>query len=252
MFLFINGSLGIILIGIALGTFFTGGNFIRNDMNLSHWVMSSYGLEAVFHPFNVVFGITLFCLARVQAGLYFINNIQMKSVTDRAKKQLRNDTIFFLGFFLLCSALLLTMSGYTIGEELVYVEPFKFLKNFLANPLLLVLFVCGVFLILFALYITLFKGSKKGIFFSGAGTVMAALSLLCLLGFNDTAIYPSLADTQSTLSIANASASHYTLSVMSYVSLGVPFVLGYIYLVWRSMDATKISSEEIEADDHHY
>jgi cytochrome d ubiquinol oxidase subunit II len=251
-FLFINGSLGVILLGIVIGTFFTGGHFIRNDMNLSHWTLSSYGLEAILHPFNVIFGLMLFCLARIQAELYFLNNIQVPSILARTKKQLRNDALCFLGFFLLCAVLLLSMSGYTIEGELVRVESFKFLKNFLAMPVLLVLFLLGTLLVLYALFIALFKGSKKGIWFSGFGSVMVALSLLCLLGFNNTPIYPSLADAQSSLSLANSSGSHYTLTVMSYVSLGVPFVLGYIYLVWRSMDAIKISSEEIEADEHHY
>jgi cytochrome d ubiquinol oxidase subunit II len=107
-------------------------------------------------------------------------------------------------------------------------------------------------LIIYALYIALFKNSTKGVWFSGVGTVLVVFALLNLLGFNNTPIYPSLTDLQSSLTIANSSSSHYTLTVMSYVSLGVPFVLGYIYLVWRSMDAAKITSKEIEADHHHY
>lgn len=251
-FLFINGSLGVILIGTALGTLYTGGNFIRNEMNFSQWSLPTYGLEAVLNPFNVVFGITLFLLARVQAELYFLSNIEVEAIVKRTRNRLKNDALIFLGFFILCSILLLSMDGFSVKEGVVFVESFKFLKNFLAMPLLLILFIVGLVLIIYALYIALFKNSTKGVWFSGVGTVLVVFALLNLLGFNNTPIYPSLTDLQSSLTIANSSSSHYTLTVMSYVSLGVPFVLGYIYLVWRSMDAAKITSKEIEADHHHY
>ncbi|HHS92335.1 MAG TPA: cytochrome C oxidase assembly protein, partial [Campylobacterales bacterium] len=129
---------------------------------------------------------------------------------------------------------------------------YKFLFNILESPLLLAGIVLGLGLILFALYSTLYKGSRKSIWFHGFGTVILVTTILSLIGFNHTAIYPSLSDINSSLSIVNSSGSHYTLTAMSYVSLMVPFVLAYIYFVWRSMDKTKISSEEIEADSHHY
>ncbi len=251
-FLYLNGSVGIILIGVALGTFFTGGHFIRNEMNLSAWITDTYGLEALSNPFNVALGFTIFFLARVQASLYFINNIEEMSIIERARKQLRWNALLFLGSFLLTTAMLLWMhgAGYKNGEFVVTEN--KFLWNLLSSPLILAGFLSGVILVLFALYTALLKGSRKGICFSGIGTVLTVTSILSLLGYNHTAIYPSLVDLQSSLSIENASGSHYTLTAMSYVSLFVPFVLGYIYLVWRSMDKTKITSEEIEADHHHY
>lgn len=251
-FLYINGSVGIILIGIAVGTLFTGGNFIKNDMNLSAWTLPTYGLEAVLNPFNIAFGLTLFFLARVQAELYFLNNIAEEIIIKNTRKQLLKDALLFVGFFLLITAMLLMMSGFSYQGEVITIVEYKFLGNFLANPLLLILFVSGTFLVLFAIFIALFKKSTQGIWFSGVGTVMVVLSLFCLLGFNNTAIYPSLSDIQSSLTIENSSGSHYTLSAMSYVSLAVPLVLTYIYFVWRSMDKEKITSEEIEADAHHY
>ncbi len=251
-FLLINGSLGIILIGTALGTLYTGGHFIKNDMNLSAWTSHWYGLEAVLNPFNVIFGLTLFFLARAQASLYFINNIAEPVIVQRAKNQLRIDALFFLGFFIMVAVMLLLMPGIGYHDHQFEVINYKFLHNLLANPTIVLGLLLGVVLVLYAFYSTLFKGSLKGIWFSGIGTVMSVVSLLCLLGFNQTAIYPSLSDIQSSLSIENASGSHYTLSVMSYVSLAVPVVLGYIYLVWRSMDKEKITSEEIESDHHHY
>lgn len=251
-FLFINGSVGIILIGIAVGTLFTGGNFVRTPMNLASWTLPTYGLEGVLHPFNVVLGFVLFFLARVQAEMYFINNIGEEEILKNTKRQLFKDAVFFVGFFVLCAIMLLLLSGVGFEDGKFVVIANKFLLNFLASPILLVLFLLGTLLVLFALFITLFKGSKKGIWFSGVGTVLVVLSLLCLLGFNNTAIYPSLADLQSSLSIQNASGSHYTLTAMSYVSLGVPFVLAYIYFVWKSMDKEKVTVSEIEADSHHY
>ncbi len=251
-FLYINGSLGIILIGIALATLYTGGHFIKNDMNLSAWTNHTYGLEAVLNPFNVAFGLTVFFLARVQASLYFINNIAEESIVQRARKQLKTDALLFLAFFLVVAFSLGMLSGVAYDDSGFKVVEHKFFWNLLASPVLLISLLLGVVLVLFALYTTLFKASTKGVWFSGVGTVLTVVSLLSLLGFNQTAIYPSLSDIGSSLSIENSSGSHYTLSAMSYVSLMVPFVLGYIYLVWKSMDKEKITSEEVESDHHHY
>ncbi|MDX1809288.1 MAG: cytochrome d ubiquinol oxidase subunit II [Sulfurospirillaceae bacterium] len=251
-FLFINGSLGVILIGVALGTLFTGGNFVRTDMNLSAWVSPAYGLEGVLHPFNVALGLTLLFLARIQAAMYFVNNIDEEAIVKNTIRQLKNDALFFIGFFVVTIVMLLNLDGFSYGKNGFFIQHHKFLLNFLANPILLALFLIGTLSVLFALYATIFKGSKKSIWYSGVGVVMVSLSLLCLLGFNATAIYPSLADMQSSLNIQNSSSSHYTLASMSYVSLGVPFVLGYIYFVWKAMDKKKITSAEIEADSHHY
>ncbi|DAB31985.1 MAG TPA: cytochrome C oxidase assembly protein [Sulfurospirillum sp. UBA11407] len=252
MFLFINGSVGIILIGIAVGTLFTGGNFVKDDMNLSSWTLKTYGLEGVLNPFNVALGFTLFFLARVQAELYFLNNIAEKEIVKNTRIQLVKDAVLFVGFFVLVTVMLLFMSGFAYAGENVFVVEYKFLANFLASPILLILFLTGTLLVLYAIFISLFKNSTKGIWFSGVGTVFVVLSLFCLLGFNNTTIYPSLSDISSSLTIQNSSGSHYTLTAMSYVSLGVPFVLAYIYFVWKSMDKEKVTSAEIEADSHHY
>lgn len=252
LFLYINGSLGIILIGIALATFYTGGSFIVNDMNLSRWVKPTYGLEAVLNPFNVLFGLTIFFLARAQASLYFINNIAEEPIVQRARKQLRYDGGFFLVAFIAVAVMMMLLSGVAYDEQGAKVVEYLFFKNLMSSPAILIALLVGVVLVLYALYSTLFKESRKGIWFSGIGTVLTVLALLSLIGFNNTMIYPSLADIGSSLSIENSSGSHYTLSVMSVVSLLVPFVLGYIFLVWRSMDAEKITSKEIESDHHHY
>jgi len=251
-FLYINGSVGIILIGIALATFYTGGNFIKNDMNLSAWTNHTYGLEAVLNPFNVAFGLTIFFLARAQASLYFINNINEPNIVQRARKQLKVDAFLFLAFFLVVTVTLSMLSGVAYDESGFKVVEHQFFWNLVTSPLILVSLLTGVVLVLFAFYITMFKASTKGVWFSGVGTVLTVVSILSLLGFNQTAIYPSLSDIASSLTIENSSGSHYTLTAMSYVSLMVPFILGYIYLVWKSMDKEQITSEEVESDHHHY
>lgn len=254
IFLFINGSLGIILVGTALGTLFTGGNFIVNEMHLSHWTKPSYGLEAVLNPFNVAFGFMLFFLARVQAALYFLNNIADKEIQRRSRIVVMYESMIFLILFLYVAYSILTMNGYNYdpASKVVNIEAYKFLHNFLQMPVIALLFLLGVILLLWGMALGSFLKSTKGIWFSGLGTVLVVISLFLILGYNHTAYYPSLADMQSSLTIENSSGSRYTLVAMSYVSLMVPFVLGYIIVVWRAMDRDPITADEIQNDPHHY
>jgi len=254
VFLFINGSLGIILIGIALGTLFTGGNFIVNDMNLSHWTKSSYGLEGALNFFNVAFGLMLFFLARIQAVLYFTNSINNDAIVRRANIVLKYETWIFLLFFLYVVGSIVTMSGYTYDPQskVVSVEAYKFLHNLIAMPVVAGMIAVGTISLLWGIASTLWLKSKKGIWFSGVGTILVVIGLVLLLGYNHTTFYPSLADMQSSLTIENSSGSHYTLVAMSYVSLMVPFVLSYIAWAWHVMDKTKITIDEVQNDAHHY
>ena len=252
--LFINGSAGVFLIGAAVATLFTGGNFIVDTMNLSHWTTKSYGLEALLDPFNLAFGLMLFFLARIQGSMYFLNNVAEESIALRARKSIRTNALFFLPLFIGVAAAILLMNGhgYDPQSKTVEIVAFKFLKNFMAMPVLALMLLAGTLLVLFSLYITLFKESNKGIWSSGLGTVLVVMSLFLVLGLNNTAYYPSLSDMQSSLSIENSSGSHYTLTAMSYVSLFVPAVLAYIIVVWRAMDREPITIDEVESDSHHY
>ncbi|MBU1669372.1 cytochrome d ubiquinol oxidase subunit II [bacterium] len=252
IFLYINGSLGIFLIGVALATLYTGGNFIKNEMNFSSWTTETYGLEALLNPFNLSFGLVVFFLARVGALLYFMNNLDHEHILKRARIQLKTDALLFLAFFLLMLAMLFLMSGLTYNSEGFFVVEHKFFFNLIETPLLLISFIIGVGLVLYGLYRALFKKATNAVWFNGIGIIITVTTLLSLIGFNQTSIYPSLSDIDSSLTIVNSSGSHYTLVAMSYVSLMVPFVLGYIFVVWKSMDQTKITSQEIEADSHHY
>jgi len=251
--LYINGSLGIFLIGVALATLFSGGNFVVNDMHLSHWTKSSYGLEALLNPFNVAFGLMLVFLARLQGALYFYNAVEEKTILSRIKGVVVQNGFFFVVLFLFVSAVILTSDGYVYDQKgMVHLVELKFFHIFLDEPFLLVLFVLGVGTLLFGIYRAVFKNDTKAIFFTGVATVLVVTVLLLILGVDHSIYYPSLADPQSSLSIENSSGSYYTLSVMSVVSLLVPVVLGYIVAVWRSMDKNKLTIDEIKSDPHHY
>ncbi len=252
LFLYINGSIGIFLIGVAVGALFTGGHFVRNDMNLSHWTTPYYGLEAILNPFNFVLGLTVVFLARVQAGMYFINSIGERSIIEKTKTQLTKDSLLFVIFFIITAVMLLLHSGVVYKNGSFQVEKYQFLLNFLANPIILILFLIGTISVLYAIYATLFKNSQKGIWFSGIGTVLVIFSVFCLIGYNNTSVYPSLSDLSSSLTIENSSGSHYGLSAMAYASLFIPFVLGYIILAWRSMNKDKITVKEVESDPDSY
>lgn len=254
VFMFINGSLGIILIGIAVGTLFSGGNFIINDMHLSHWTKPSYGLEAAFDFFNLAFGFMLFFLARLLASLYFINAIDDEDIVSRSKIVLKYETWIFLILFAYVVCTLLTMNGYNydMQTKVVNIEAMKYLHNFLAMPVVTGMFVFGALILLAGIGLALFRNSDKGIWLAGIGTVLVVISLFFILGYNHTAYYPSLANIQSSLSIENSSGSYYTLKTMAYVSLLVPFVLVYIIIVWRAMNRDKITVDEVKNDPHHY
>jgi len=252
--LFINGSLGIFLIGVALGTLYTGGYFVVNEMHLSHWTKASYGLEALLVPFNVAFGLMLVFLSRIQGALYLYNNLENKALEQRTRKALKQNTILFLPLFLYVAGSMLFQTGYSYDAHsyVVSTESMKLLHNLMAYPLLGILLLIGVATLLYAIYTALFTYNRRAVWFSSLGTVLTVTVLLFILGINHTVYYPSLADLQSSLTIENSSGSHYTLFVMAIVSLLVPVVLGYIFLVWRSMDKTKMTIEEVKSDAHHY
>ncbi len=252
-FLFINGSLGIILIGAALGTLFSGGNFVINSMHLSHWTKNSYGLEALLNPFNVAFGFMLFFLARIQAALYFINSIDNENIVKKAKAVLKYESPVFLILFAYVAFYIFSTTGYSYdpATKAVSKEAFKYLHNLTAMPLVAITLGLGVLLLLAGIIAGL-KLSSKGVWFSGIGTILVVIALFLILGYNHTAYYPSLADMQSSLTIENSSGSRYTLTAMSYVSLMVPFVLAYIIWAWRAMNSKKATIAEIKSNPHHY
>ena len=117
-------------------------------------------------------------------------------------------------------------------------------------PLILVLFLIGVVAVLTGLGISLLKKSSNGIWFTGAGTVFAVLSLFLIAGYNNTAFYPSNFNLQNSLTIRNSSSSLFTLKAMSIVSLLIPFVLLYIWYAWKAINIKKLTPDEMKEDGH--
>ena len=263
IFLMINGIGGPVLLGTAVATFFTGSEFTVNKDQLmevgmpviSAWSNPLHGLEAAFNVWNLCLGLAVFFLSRVQAILYFINNINDSDLGARCRKQLVPNALLFLFFFLAFLIRLMFSDGFavdpTTGE--VYMQPFKYLINLIEMPVILAVLLTGIVAVLFGIGKTVVsKKFSKGIWFCGAGTVLTVLSLFLIAGYNNTAYYPSTVDLQSSLTIFNSSSSLFTLKVMSYVSILVPFVLAYIFYAWRALDLHKIDSQEMSSGNHSY
>jgi cytochrome d ubiquinol oxidase subunit II len=254
IFLFLNGLLGPLLIGTAVGTFFNGAMFSLDDMNRVTWGTPFRGLEAVLTFHNLALGLAVLFLSRVLGLLYFMNSIENTAIYERSKIQLLYNSVPFLVFFLYFVIALLFKDGFAYQPETgaITIEPYKYLHNLVAMPVNTFMLLIGVVGVLWGIVSTLLKGGTKGIWFAGGGTVLTVWALLILAAFNHTSFYPSVFDLQSSLTIENASSSRFTLVAMSYVSLFVPFVLGYIWYAWKAMNNKKISTEELEQEHHVY
>ena len=254
-----NGIIGPLLLGGAVATFFNGSNFVVDKGNLtsfqpviSHWANASYGLDALLDPWNLVFGLAVFFLARILGTLYIINNVDDENIRSRSSVRLVGCTITFLIFFLAFLVRTLLKEGFAVDPStgLIVMEPMKYLHNLIAMWPLLIVFAVGVVLLLYGVGRTIVsKTYIKGIWPAGIGVVLAVLALLLCAGWNDTAFYPSNADLQSSLTIANSCSSEFTLRTMFYVSLLVPFVVAYIAYVWYAMDKEKLTKEEVSDEE---
>ncbi len=270
--LIINGIVGPLLLGGAVATFFNGSNFLIDKGNItnslqpviSRWANASHGLDALLDPWNVVLGLAVLMLARILGMLYIKNNIDHQEIQERCTRQLPWNALLFLLFFLPFLIRLMIKDGFStaagagmsaaaeagmsaVSSGSITLESMKYLHNLLEMPILLVILLIGVVLVLFGI----FKSSRsveyrKGIWFTGIGTVLTVLVLLLIAGWNNTAYYPSNIDLQSSLTLANSCSSEFTLRTMAIVSLLIPFVLAYIIFAWRAIDRKRITQEEIE------
>ena len=270
--LIINGIVGPLLLGGAVATFFNGSNFLIDKGNItnslqpviSRWANASHGLDALLDPWNVVLGLAVLMLARILGMLYIKNNIEHQQIQERCTRQLPWNALLFLLFFLPFLIRLMIKDGFSTAAEAgmsaaaeagmsavssgsITLESMKYLHNLLEMPILSALLSIGIVLVLFGI----FKSSRsvqyrKGIWFTGIGTVLTVLVLLLIAGWNHTAYYPSNIDLQSSLTLANSCSSEFTLRTMAIVSLLIPFVLAYIVFAWRAIDRKHITQEEIE------
>lgn len=263
-FLTLNGIIGPLLLGGAVATFFEGSNFIIAKDNLvdagaitpiiSRWANASHGLDALLNPWVLVLGFAVVFLARVLGILYVMNNVADEDIRSRGSVRLVGAAVPFLLLFVAYLVHVLLKDGFAYNDEgIIYMEPYKYLNNFLEMWYLLVLLLIGVVLVLFGIGKTIFsRGYNGGIWPAGIGTVLTVLALLLSCAWNHTAYYPSTADLQSSLTLVNSCSSEFTLRTMFYVSLLVPFVLAYIIYAWRAIDKKKITKEELQGDDHAY
>ena len=262
VFLTINGFLAPLLIGTAVATFFSGSPFTVDKAAagdslapvISTWDSPWHGLEAVANPWNVGFGLMVLTLAVCLGLLYMLNNIDDESLAKKLRAHLLVFGIAFVVMFLNSVFWLLTKSGFAVDADgRVFIEQYKYLHNFLAMPWVLATFIVGTLLVLAGLVWTLAcRKFRRGIWLSGAGTVLAVMSVFLVAGLNGTSYYPSITDLQSSLTLANSCSSEFTLRTMAYVSIAIPFVLAYIVYAWRSMDCKSLTSQELEETDHKY
>ena len=262
-FLVLNGILGPLLLGGAVATFFNGSNFIISKENLinefaspviSTWANASHGLDALLDPWNLVLGIAVFFLARILGILYIMNNIDDEIIRSRGSVRLIGTSVPFVLLFVAFLVHVITKDGYAYDPAtgVISLEAYKYLYNFLDMWYLLALLLVGVVLVLYGIIRTIVSRSYiGGIWPAGIGTVFTVLALLLCAGWNNTAYYPSNADLQSSLTIANSCSSYFTLNTMAIVSLLIPFVLAYIVYAWWSIDKKKLDKHELETDESY-
>lgn len=270
-FLFVNGVIAPLFLGVAVSTFFTGSSFsidksrIVNlssnvDAIISQWHSPWHGLEAIWTTDHLAFlqnlalGLAIFFLSRVIALLYIKKMVDNDNILNKTQDCLKKNSVIFLIFFLFWTIRLLFLDGFAVTPEdgVVFMEPFKYLHNLLEMPMVLILLLLGVVSVLWGIFSGIFKNSENAFWFAGVGTTLVVIALFFVAGFNNTAFYPSTYDLQSSITLANSASSKYTLIVMSYVSLMVPFVLAYIVWAWNAMDNHKISVEEIINEEIKY
>ena len=261
VFLMLNGLLAPLLIGTAVGTFFTGSSFVVNkdavaDIGapvISRWMGEWGGLEAVAVPFNVGFGLLVMTLAIVLGALYAINNINHETLREQLRRCLKKAFISFLTILVLVLLLLFTMDGFAVDAQgVVSMEEYKYLFNLIEMPAVLALFLVGAVLLVAGVVLTLLKPKfTRGIWLAGPGTVFVVMALFMIAGYNGTAYYPSTADLQSSLTIQNSSSSEFTLTAMSIVSLIIPFVVAYIAYFWYKMDRRSLTAQELKEEESY-
>ena len=249
-----NGLLAPFLVGTAVGTFFTGSAFTVNKAAIANqsapvistWQSPWHGLEALAQPHAVLLGITLMLLAIILGGLYILTNVDDKGVRHRMRRNIRRAFIPFLLAFVAWFVILLLKDGFAVAPDgSVVMQPYKYFYNLIQMPSVLLSILLGVVGLVYGTARGAYRKSRRGFWLAAPGAMLVVMGVFFLAGYNDTAYYPSLVDLQSSLTIRNSSSSYFTLKVMFWVSLLLPFVVAYIAYAWYAMDSYKITKEEM-------
>ena len=259
--LIVNGILAPFLVGTAVGTFFTGSKFTVDKAAItdpsapviSTWGSPWHGLEALTQPHAVLLGVTLVLLTIILGALYVVTNVDDKGVRHRMRRTIRLIYIPFLLCFVAWLVMLLLKDGFGVAADgTVVLETHKYFFNLVQMPGIILMLLAGVVGLLYGILRVAYKKSRKGFWFAAPGAVLVVMAVFFLAGFNNTPYYPSLIDPQSSLTIRNSSSSYFTLRVMSWVSLLIPFVVAYIAYAWHQMDGEKITEDEIKGEGNKY
>ena len=261
IFLTLNGCLAPLLIGTAVGTFFTGSEFIVDKSAvgdiaspvISRRASGWHGLEAVTVPFNVEFGLMVMTLTICLGALYMINNISNEELSANLRRSLLYSFGCFLVLFLIVVVQLITMDGFAVdanGE--VFMQEGKYLHNLLQMPIVLGIFLLGAVQFVAGCLSTILNPNyKRGIWLAAPGAVLVVIALFLIVGYNNTSYYPSTEDLQCSLTLSNSCSSEFTLRTMAIVSLIIPFVVAYIAYFWRQMDKKSLTTEELNGSEKY-
>ena len=256
-----NGILAPFLVGTAVGTFFTGSRFTVDKAAIadpsapviSTWESAWHGLEALAQPHAVILGLTVFALAYLLGALFLLNRVDDTGVRKEMYEAIQRVFFPFVALLVAWVVLLLFRKGFAVGADgVVVMERGKYFANLLAMPAVLGMLLGGIVLVLIGLIRGGFSHEQDGFWFAAPGTVLVVMAIFFVAGFNNTPYYPSITDLQSSLTIRNSSSSYFTLQVMSWVSLLIPFVVTYIVFAWRAMDRHKITADELDQTSHKY
>ena len=264
MFLLINGCVGCVLLGVAVGMQFFGADFTVTRQSIldagspviSTW-NSMHGFNEIFAVKNLLLGFAVLFLARTVGALFFGMSVKEKDEVAFAKAMRRrvlvNGTVFVLLFLAFLFALFMSDGYSTMEDGLVVKVPYKYFFNFIDLWWIGAAFLIGVLMVLYGVIRTSFGGGfTPGFWFTAAGVVVAVTCLFCISGYNNTAFLPSVSDPQSSLTIYNSSSTEFTLRVMAWVTVLLPVVIGYIAYVWYKMTSPAITIKELNKEDHIY
>ena len=252
VFLLINGYVGIFLLGVALSTFFSGANFSLNGYNFVQWNTPLRGLEALSNPANLILGFTLVFLSKTLGASYLLSNLASPTLSPRAKKAILLNATLFLLCFISFLSWIFCKDAFVLIEGKVEIVRFGYFLIFLHHPLFLILLLAGALIVIVGIYLGGIRGNEKSVFVLFTGVFLAVFALFGNLGINGGVFYPSLSNLSQSLSIHNASSSHYTLKAMAYVSLLIPIVIFYVSWVWKKMDSQKLSTQELNEQNEKY